>query len=129
MKPAERPQNEGGYRMPKACLAGILLFVFAASRPALLGAPPASGDAAAGKAIFKNRCQTCHGANGEGNEMLSKALGAHIPAMNSDQVQGKSDDEIKAVITQGKGKMTAIKGLSDEGIANVIAFVRTFKKK
>jgi mono/diheme cytochrome c family protein len=119
----------------KAHLAGIILFGFvisgaissASSGAATMGAP--SGDAAAGKAVFKQRCSTCHGANGKGNETLSKALGAHIPAMDSDQVQGKSDDEIKAVITQGKGKMTAIKGLSDEGIANVIAFVRTFKKK
>jgi mono/diheme cytochrome c family protein len=115
----------------KASLAGIILSGFvmsgAISGAAITGAP--SADAAAGKAVFKSRCQTCHGANGEGNEMLSKALGAHIPAMNSEQVQGKSDDEIKTVITEGKGKMTAIKGLSDEGIANVIAFVRTFKKK
>src|SRR5271155_2369916 len=111
----------------KEVLAGIILLASAISGAAEMPSP--AGDAAAGKSTFKNRCQTCHGANGEGNETLSRALGAHIPAMSSDQVQGKSDEEIKTVIMEGKGKMTTIKGLSDDDIANVIAFVRTFKKK
>jgi cytochrome c6 len=111
----------------KEFLAGVILLASAISGAPAMPAP--AGDASAGRSTFKGRCQTCHGANGEGNETLSRALGAHIPAMNSDQVQGKSDDEIKTVITGGKGKMTAIKGLSDDDIANVIAFIRTFKKK
>ncbi len=111
----------------KALIAGIMFLSSTILSSAILGA--FAGDAAAGKAVFKARCQTCHGADGGGNAALGKALGAQIPPMSSDEVQGKSDDELKKVITEGKGKMLPVKGLQDEPRANVIAFVRTLKKK
>jgi len=113
--------------MVRAFLVSFALFASTILGPASIAAP--EGDATAGKAVFKGRCQTCHGANGEGNAALGKALGAQIPPMSSDEVQGKSDDQIKKVITEGKGKMMPLKGLHDEDLANVIAFVRSFKKK
>ena len=87
------------------------------------------GDATAGKAAFAKSCSTCHGADGNSpKEAIAKMLKAEIPPLGASDVQAKSDDEIKKVITEGYLKMKPIKGLSDKDVSNVIAFVRTIKK-
>ena len=87
------------------------------------------GDATAGKAIFTKSCATCHGADGNSpKEAIAKMLKAEIPPLGASDVQAKSDDEIKKVITEGYEKMKPIKGLADKDVSNVIAFVRTIKK-
>ena len=87
------------------------------------------GDATAGKAAFAKSCSTCHGADGNSpKEAIAKMLKAEIPPLGASDVQAKSDDEIKKVITEGYEKMKPIKGLADKDVSNVIAFVRTIKK-
>ena len=71
----------------------------------------------------------CHGPDANGDTPIAKALGATIPDYRSKTVQDLKDDEIKDVITKGKNKMPAQSGLSDDDIANLIAFIRTFAKK
>jgi mono/diheme cytochrome c family protein len=104
-------------------IVGVLL---AAS--ASFSARPA-GDATAGKDVFLKKCKTCHGEDGQGNQGMAKLLNTTITPMDSDEVQGKPDAEIKKIITDGKGKMKPVKGLTDADIDNVIAYVRAFKKK
>ena len=88
-----------------------------------------SGDAAAGKATFAKSCSTCHGADGNSpKEAIAKMLKAEIPALGAADVQAKSDDQVKEVITAGYEKMKPVKGLSDKEVANVIAYFRTIKK-
>ncbi len=60
---------------------------------------------------------------------MAKLLKTTIAPLDSDQVQSKSDAEIKKIITDGKDKMKPVKDLSNADIDNVIAFVRAFKKK
>jgi hypothetical protein len=50
-----------------------------------------------------------------------------IPALGSKEVQAKSDAELKKVITEGKGKMKPVAGLSAKQVDNVVAFIRTLK--
>lgn len=88
----------------------------------------AGGDAAAGKTVFDSKCKTCHGADGKGNAAIAKAMSVTLPDMTSPAVQSKTDDEIKKQITEGAGKMKPVKGLTDEQITNVIAFVRSLAK-
>ena len=86
------------------------------------------GDATAGKATFAKSCSTCHGADGNSpKEAIAKMLKAEIPALGTNEIQAKSDDEIKKVITEGYQKMKAVKGLSGKDLDNVIAFLRTIK--
>ncbi|MGA2901555.1 MAG: cytochrome c [Candidatus Acidiferrales bacterium] len=96
-----------------------------------LGIAPAgnAGDAAAGKTVYNNKCQICHGANGEGATGYAKAMGLQPARLSSDQVQKKTDAELKKIIEEGSGKMKPVKGLSEIDIANVIAYVRTLAKK
>lgn len=91
-------------------------------------ASAAAADAAAGKEAFDKKCKTCHGATGDGNPGMAKALKADIKPLSSAEIQSKSDAELKQTITQGKGKMKPVAGLSDSDIDNVIAYVRTLKK-
>jgi mono/diheme cytochrome c family protein len=103
-------------------VAAVLVLMVLAITPAL------AADAAAGHAVFDKKCKICHGASGEGNPGMAKALNATIQPLGSPEVQKTSDADLKKIITQGKGKMKAPAGLSEADVDNVIAFVRTLKK-
>ncbi len=88
---------------------------------------PASAGPSEGKEVFAKSCKACHGAEGQGNPGLAKMLKVEIPALGSKDVQAKSDAELKKVITEGKGKMKPVAGLSGKQVDDVVAFVRTLK--
>ena len=48
--------------------------------------------------------------------------------LGSIEVQSQSDAELKAVITDGKGKMKPVKTVTGADVDNVVAFMRTLKK-
>ena len=87
----------------------------------------ASADAAAGGEIYAKKCKGCHGADGKGNPGISKAMKVTLRDLGSKEVQARSNDDLKKVITQGTGKMKPIAGISATEAADVIAFVRTLK--
>lgn len=117
-------------KMTKTWISAVMLAALA-SPCAFAGNGPAAakGDAAAGKDLFTKRCAMCHGPDATGDTPIAKALGATIPDYRSKTVQDLTDAEIKTQITVGKGKMPPQSGLSDDDIANLIAFIRTFAKK
>src|SRR3972149_4435684 len=89
----------------------------------------AAGDATAGKALYDKKCATCHGKLGEGNPNLAKTLKVEFRHLGSKEVQAQSDEELGKIITEGKDKKKPVKGLSDEDLANVIAYMRTLAQK
>jgi mono/diheme cytochrome c family protein len=86
-------------------------------------------DVAAGKAVYSKKCQSCHAADGNGNATMANALKVEFKPLSSDEVQKMSDADLKKVITSGMGKMKPVTGLMPAEVDNVVAFVRTFKKK
>ena len=94
----------------------------------LMAFPPAGGDSEAGAALFKKKCATCHAQDGSGNEKMAKMLKVEIRDLGSAEVQERSDEDIAKIVKEGNGKMKLVKGVTDEDIANIIAFVRTLKK-
>lgn len=99
---------------------------------AAFGGPVKAGpDLDAGEAVYRDKCMICHGADGQGKTGFAKAMKLQPAQLGSDQVQKKTDAELKKIILEGSNNtMKPIKGLSDADIANVIAYVRTtFKKK
>jgi len=112
----------------KELTGAVVLLVVLLAASIAFSAPPA-GDSNAGKEVFLRKCKTCHGEDGQGNQGMAKLLNTTIAPLSSDEVQNKSDAEIKTIITEGKGKMKPVKDLSDSDISNVIAYVRMFKKK
>ena len=91
------------------------------------------GDAAAGQPVYVANCATCHGPNGGGDGPLSASLDPS-PARHNDgaYMNGLDDAYLTKVIAEGGavvGKSALMAPwagtLSDQDIANVIAFIRT----
>jgi cytochrome c6 len=95
----------------------LVVFFFAAALRADSLDPAAS---------FKTNCAACHGADGRGQGPMGKAL--HVKDLASDDVQAQSDQDLKKIIAEGKGKMPAYKGkLADADIAALVTFIRSLR--
>src|SRR5437879_13475130 len=70
-----------------------------------------STDAAA---LYKSKCAVCHGADGTGDTPRGKTLSVKSP--KSPEVQKESASDLKASISNGKGKRQAYKTLPAEQI-------------
>jgi mono/diheme cytochrome c family protein len=77
----------------------------------------------AGQAVYKAKCQMCHGADGSGNLPKAKAN-----PLGGATVQAKSDADIKTAVTAGAGTMKPVPGVAGADLDNVVAFVRSLKK-
>ena len=106
----------------KTLMAAAVL-VMAAS-PAVL----AAGDAAAGKAVFAQKCALCHGADAMGNTPVAKAFNADLN-LHDAKAQALKDSEIEDTIKNGRGKMPKPPGVADADIPNLVAFIRTLADK
>jgi mono/diheme cytochrome c family protein len=106
-----------------AILAAVLVLL---AIPAAF--PQGKGNANEGKEAFMKHCATCHGADGSGKDAVAKLLKVTFPPLGSKDVQSLSDDDIRKVMTEGKGKMKPVKDLSKVDLANLTAFIRTLKK-
>jgi cytochrome c5 len=88
----------------------------------------AAGDSKEGKTVYDQRCQNCHGATGVANPKLAQMMKVDIPDLGSPEVQRMSDDDLKKIVTAGKGKMPPVRTVTGKSIDDVVAYVRTFKK-
>ena len=103
----------------------ISVLLLVAGMVAALSLPAAA--AAAGEDVYKAKCLMCHAADGKGNPNMVKSMG--VKDLGSADVQKLSDADLKAAIEKGKNKMTGYKGkLTDKQIADLVSYVRTFKK-
>lgn len=87
----------------------------------------AAGDAKAGAAVYDAQCKKCHAADGASNPTIAKMMKVELKDLKAADVKAMPDADMKKLIVDGKGKMKAIKGLSDADIANVIAFTKSLK--
>ncbi len=80
-----------------------------------------------GEAIYKAKCQSCHGAEGTPNPGIAKMMG--VKPASDPAVKSQTEAQMIAVTTNGKGKMPAFKGkLTDAQIKDSVAYFRTFAK-
>ena len=77
-------------------------------------------------ALFKSKCAMCHGADGMANTTMAKNLG--IKSYKSPEVQKTADADLKAIITNGKGKMPSYKNLTPEQIDGLVKYIRELGK-
>ena len=87
-----------------------------------------AANAKAGQAIFDKSCKSCHGADGAPNAAVAKMMKVEMKDLKSTEVQSLSDDDVKKIITEGKGKMRPVKTVSGPAIDDLIAYVRSLKK-
>ncbi len=96
-----------------------------------------AADAAKGKEVYSKTCKQCHGPDGKGDQIADKFFQVTIPRLSSDYVQSKSDEEIREIVMKGRRKMEPVRmgqpqarhNLASNEVDDVIAYVRTFKKK
>lgn len=72
-----------------------------------------------GAALYKAKCAMCHGPDGK---KMAKA------DLSGAAVQGKSDAELVKFVAENSKHNFKTKGLSDDQIKAVVAFLRTLKK-
>ena len=86
-------------------------------------------DAEPNKTAYDLHCALCHGEDGTAVETLEKLVRVEIPHLGSSHVQDQSDDQIRKVILEGKGKMNPVQTIAEHEIAGVIAFLRTLAEE
>lgn len=85
---------------------------------------PIAGD---GGETYKAKCAGCHGADGTGSTAAGKAM--KVRDLTSADVQGQTDDQLYAIIADGKGKMPGYgKSLGADKCKELVAYIRSLKK-
>ena len=92
------------------------------------GAMGLAADAKAGKAAYEKACQSCHGPDGTPKEAIAKMMKVEMKDLKSAEVQEIKDEDMKKIITGGKGKMRPITSVSGAAVDDVAAYVHTLKK-
>jgi len=78
--------------------------------------------------LYKTHCVLCHAPDGSGSSPSGRALKAQD--LRSELIQKKTDAELAASITNGKGKMPAFgKKLKPDQVAQLVAYIRALPKK
>jgi mono/diheme cytochrome c family protein len=103
----------------------IILTTFALA--VLSAAALSAADAKAGQAVYTKSCKSCHGPDGAGNPAVAKMMKVEMKDLKSADVQALSDDDIKTIVTAGKGKMKPVTAVSGAALDNVVAYVRSLK--
>jgi mono/diheme cytochrome c family protein len=86
-----------------------------------------SAPSPSGADLFKSKCAMCHGPDGGGNTPMGKRL--NLRDLRSSDVQKHTDDELAAIITNGKPPMPAYgKTLSSDDIRQLVAYLRSIAK-
>jgi cytochrome c6 len=91
----------------------------------MLCAPANADDNSA--ALYKQKCVTCHGADGKGETPAGKSM--KVRSFADPEVAKMSDDELAGVIEKGKGKMPAYgKSMKPDEIKAMVAYIRSLAK-
>jgi mono/diheme cytochrome c family protein len=76
--------------------------------------------------IFKAKCAMCHGPEGNASTSMAKNMG--LKPLTDPGVKKMSDADLTALITNGKGKMPAMKGkLTDDQIGSLTKYIHSLK--
>src|SRR6516164_7412371 len=93
---------------------------------ALLSLSVAGACAQDAAALYKSKCQACHGPDGKGDTAAGKKVG--VKDFHSPEVAKLSDDELFDITKKGKGKMPAYdKKLTDDQIKDLIKYIQSLK--
>jgi len=117
--------NQGVSAWRSRWICDVVLASFLA---AWIPAPGLAEDAKPNQQAYEKHCALCHGEDGEAVDVLEELVEVEIPHLGSSYVQSRSDDEIRKVIAEGKGKMNPVKTIPEADVAGVIAFLRTFEE-
>ena len=82
----------------------------------------------AGKAIYAQHCQSCHGKKGKGDGKSAATLNTEPGDFTTAATQGQSDGALFWKVEEGRKDMPSFKKkLTEEEAWQVVAYVRTLK--
>ncbi len=84
--------------------------------------PSLSWAADEGAAIYKTKCAACHGADAAGKPA------AKIPSLIGEETKKASDADLSKSITGTAKHPAGVKGLSEDEVKAVVAYVRSLQK-
>ena len=106
------------YKIGAIAMLSLILFAF----------PHFAAAQADGQKLYDQTCAKCHGADGTGNTVVGKAVGAKD--LGSPEAKKLTDAEIQTQIQQGKNNMPPFIGaLTKAQIDSLIPIVRSFGRK
>lgn len=74
-----------------------------------------------GEAVYKQKCQMCHGAAGVPSAGMAK-MG--VKPIHDHAIMSLSVEQMRAAVKNGKGKMKPVAGLSEEQIKAAVTYYR-----
>lgn len=81
-------------------------------------------------ALFKTKCEKCHGAGGKGDGAAGKTLKLTVPDMtDAKRMSEFTDAKMTEIITKGEKKMPKYDTLTPDQVKGLIAYVKGFSKK
>ncbi len=96
--------------------------IFAATSAAFAQTPPSS-TALTSNPVYEKNCAKCHGKTAEGRHFGG-------PSLASDKVASASADDLKNIVTNGKGHMPKFTGkLTPEDIDTLVQQIQSLNKK
>jgi cytochrome c6 len=79
-----------------------------------------------GEAVYKAKCQSCHGASGTPNPAMAKMM--NIKAVSDPDIKKLTADQMFDSVKNGKGKMQPFKDkLTDQQIKDSVEYYRSLK--
>jgi cytochrome c6 len=76
--------------------------------------------------FYKQKCASCHGADGKGETSAGKAM--KVRSFADPAVVATSDDELASIITNGKNKMPKYPSLKPEEVKALVEYCRSLAK-
>jgi hypothetical protein len=62
------------------------------------------------------------------NPKPAEMMQVEIKNLGSTDVQRMSDDDLKKIITEGRGKMPPVRSVTGKSVDDIVGFIRTLKK-
>lgn len=97
--------------------------------PATMAAP-ANSNAEAGKKIYLESCQSCHGPTGKGDSDMAAYLTPPPANLAAKATQSKTDAQLRKAILEGRPgtAMASFDGAFEEAqLADLLAYIRSLK--
>jgi mono/diheme cytochrome c family protein len=138
-----RPANPRKFLAPAlvtfvvvAIAGGIVLYSFsdiggrARAKKLKNPVPPTPAAIKGGMNIYENRCENCHGVNGDGKGPKAAELSvAPADFRNARMMSNLTDGELYWQITKGARPMPSFESLTEEERWEVVDYIRTFASR
>lgn len=116
--------------MPTMTVPGLLTVLLVVGLAPVTMAASVIGHADAGKKIYLESCQNCHGPTGKGDSDMAAYLTPPPANLTAKAAQAKTDVQLRKIILEGRPgtAMTGYDGAFEEAqLADLIAYIRSLK--